>query len=402
MSQSLQSLQFDIHQRYAFLRSALYAAFPDTTHPVRLLDVGCGPSLLSARFLGPRFQISRADVDDFNDLSITVIEPNAPFPLADRSFDVAIAMDVLEHIPEEGRDHFLSELYRVADSMAIFAFPHADKDVEDVEKALNACYKKLANHENNFLAEHAKFGLPSVADVSATMAALNADVIEADNCALGEWLLFNELDLLFACHFGDGDEKAGLNRKFNETAAFCYARGKHYRKFVFACRSPELGPLIRGLVAAERSSQEPSISFPLPSGVVEGIVDLVGRLSGRCQQETAALQAQIRQQEAAALQAQIRQQEAAVREAQIQAQLQLRDQIIRQSEEQVRELQLAQDRLDAILKSRSWRLMGVFRWMFRLVRQGTGGIAGLLCGIVRTKKHPTVCEASSTVEFGPK
>lgn len=62
----------------------------------------------------------------------------ADLPLEDQSFDVVLALDVLEHIPPEIRTKVISESLRVARKLVIFGFPSgaaahkADEDLKNV------------------------------------------------------------------------------------------------------------------------------------------------------------------------------------------------------------------------------------------------------------------------------
>jgi len=62
----------------------------------------------------------------------------ADLPLEDQSFDVVLALDVLEHIPPEIRTQVISESLRVARKLVIFGFPSgaaahkADEELKNV------------------------------------------------------------------------------------------------------------------------------------------------------------------------------------------------------------------------------------------------------------------------------
>jgi 2-polyprenyl-3-methyl-5-hydroxy-6-metoxy-1,4-benzoquinol methylase len=113
--------QHDIYQRYSTLAALLERAFPDG--PVRVLDVGCGPARLTEKFLPERFNVRRADIETFGDPSMVRLRPGEPLPFDPQSVDVVIAMDVLEHVPEDARVRVIQDLFRVARVLAVACFP---------------------------------------------------------------------------------------------------------------------------------------------------------------------------------------------------------------------------------------------------------------------------------------
>jgi SAM-dependent methyltransferase len=87
-------------------------------HVVRALDVGCGDGRLTALLDAAR--LTAADVSAvalararprLPDARLVELEPDAPLPLEDVSFDLVLCAETVEHVRD--LQHFLSELRRV-------------------------------------------------------------------------------------------------------------------------------------------------------------------------------------------------------------------------------------------------------------------------------------------------
>ena len=115
--------QPDIYQRYSFLARLTDILSGEGSGALTLLDVGSGPIALTEAFVSPRFDIVRADVGQFDDPSIVRLQPGEPLPFEDAAFDVAVAIEVLEHVPPAQRPSLIRELQRVSRQATIVCCP---------------------------------------------------------------------------------------------------------------------------------------------------------------------------------------------------------------------------------------------------------------------------------------
>ena len=84
-------------KQYAFLSNVLEAEATS----VEMLDIGCGPAQFDT--LTTRFkQVTGIDFSPFTPVHV-VHDINASLPFSDSSYDVALATNVLEHIPDSTR-----------------------------------------------------------------------------------------------------------------------------------------------------------------------------------------------------------------------------------------------------------------------------------------------------------
>lgn len=89
-------------------------------------------------------------------------------PYADKSFDVVIAVDTLEHVPRAKRKQIVTEMIRAARKEVIVAVPTGKKS-EDQDKELNEAYKQIYGRPYDFLNEQITLGLPTVEEIKFIM-----------------------------------------------------------------------------------------------------------------------------------------------------------------------------------------------------------------------------------------
>jgi len=91
-------------------------------------------------------------------------------PFEDGIFDVVCALDVLEHVPADGRARFLEECARVAKRAVFLCAPFKSAEIEEAEDLLGSQVQKLFGVGQQQLKEHKKLGLPAKESVSDTLA----------------------------------------------------------------------------------------------------------------------------------------------------------------------------------------------------------------------------------------
>jgi SAM-dependent methyltransferase len=94
----------------------------------RVLDIGAGQGALSSRLMALGANVSACDVvpEQFGvpGVDFRVVKPDGTLPFDNAAFDVAIAVEVLEHI--DGHDRFFAEVARVLapDGAIMFTTPN--------------------------------------------------------------------------------------------------------------------------------------------------------------------------------------------------------------------------------------------------------------------------------------
>lgn len=110
----------DAYLREAFLLEHVVAAGERVGHAPRVLDMGCGEGHFAGALLRAGADVVAVDVaaeplrrsrSCHPALDLRLVEPEAPLPLEDTSFDVVWAGETIEHVADTAQ--WLSELRRV-------------------------------------------------------------------------------------------------------------------------------------------------------------------------------------------------------------------------------------------------------------------------------------------------
>lgn len=142
-----------------------------------VLEVGSG-SLGIAPYLGhPVTGLDKSFQPPYFPLLNRVVGSGKKIPFPDKSFDVVIAVDVLEHVAPAARTKIISEMRRVAKRGVIVAVPVGEKATEQ-DRQLNEAYQKIHGHTFPFLDEQLGFGLPTKEEIKR---AIGDNVMVEDN-----------------------------------------------------------------------------------------------------------------------------------------------------------------------------------------------------------------------------
>lgn len=85
-------------------------------------------------------------------------------PFGDKSFDIVISVDTLEHVLPKNRISVILEMVRVAKKEIIIAVPSGNRSQKQ-DKELSDKYKSKFGEEFHFLKEHSEYGLPEEKEI---------------------------------------------------------------------------------------------------------------------------------------------------------------------------------------------------------------------------------------------
>ena len=148
-------LNHDIYERHYRVHKLLGRTKPGET----VLDVG-GEGHLD--WFARRLNIKILNIfgpEAYDGLTI-------PYP--DDSFDYAVSIDTIEHMPKHMRGQHIAELVRVARRRVVFCAPIGQPMQIQFQKKLLAC-GVMDERTRQFVREHLEFGLPTPEEIEAAL-----------------------------------------------------------------------------------------------------------------------------------------------------------------------------------------------------------------------------------------
>ena len=131
---------------------------------LKILEIGSG-GLGIAPYL--KMAVTGVDVEfksPFHPLLKRIIGKAEKLNFADKSFDIVISSDMLEHLPPEMREKAIFEMIRVAKLGAVIGVP-CGAEATGHDQELRQEYLKIHKEEFPFLKEQVEYGLPDKTDI---------------------------------------------------------------------------------------------------------------------------------------------------------------------------------------------------------------------------------------------
>jgi hypothetical protein len=128
-----------------------------------ILDLGGGEGLFETLFPENSHQATILEVSANHKARKTpyVVYGGKEIPFRSKSFDIGIALQTLEHVPEQSRKHLITEFDRVVRKQIILAFPIRRLHFEHIFRALFTLYSIAGMPRmKTFYDEHIRYGLP--------------------------------------------------------------------------------------------------------------------------------------------------------------------------------------------------------------------------------------------------
>jgi SAM-dependent methyltransferase len=227
---------FDLFQRYRFCAEVVSLLQPD-----RVLDIGGylgdenGHLAVSHDFLqDEESALPPVRVTDFRqcDHPDCLRAPAWEQPFPDRSFDLVMSIDVLEHLSGDQRSDYLEELDRVARRWILLGAPFASAEVEAAETRLAGLMSA-----RRFLQEHRELGLPEAQAVESFFRSRGYTLLAFPNGYLPRWEYWQ---IITQHYFALGDYQVArtLNFLYNQACYSSDNRAPAYRTIYLVCKEP--------------------------------------------------------------------------------------------------------------------------------------------------------------------
>ena len=217
---SLSNLSPDGSSRFyvmTFLLKILYKNVPKDR--IKVLDVGGASPYMEEAFNKLGFDGELSIIDKLplpkgvKSSSYTQSDANN-MPFSDKSFDVVISTDVLEHIETRSKLKFIEECLRVAKSYVIIAAPFETAGVDQSERSVNRLNQNLFGHGQEWLEEHFLYKKPKINEIEDYLKkeGFKWDILGAGNLYL--WLVSACANLMEAKLGIDREKHEELNKIF--------------------------------------------------------------------------------------------------------------------------------------------------------------------------------------------
>lgn len=256
----LLKMPFDQYGRYKIIAELVDALRVSLgVDRLRILDVG--GYQIDERF-GERLPLHLFLPDDTIE-ALDTVESDLPgyhrgdgtqMPFADRSYDLVVSADTLEHIPAELRERFVGELRRVAKHGVALVAPFFSPETELAEIVLQRYMQAELRYQHPFLQEHRDFGLPLVDRTEAWFHSLGCTTATFPSGYVHSWLEMMIVRTLLWRLTSDDSLVGAVEEYYNRVLAPQERREPAYRHLIVA--APADAPL---LVDLARTTLAPTI-----------------------------------------------------------------------------------------------------------------------------------------------
>lgn len=261
-----------------------------------VLDVGSGPECLLGGFI-EEAEVTYVDPllagkEGVNKVSGNVFAER----LNGMKFDFVCAVDVLEHVPPQFRDAFLSRLMDLAGTAVLLGFPPGEGGhALETDNQVNEEYRRVHGATYGWLDEHYEYGLPSARKVEEDFRA------RGYSCSVvghGHTPWLKRLLSKVICYWDVQSLKPEVltaSAAFNRELANQDYAGPHYRVFLSATKEPQLRPAQRYEPSAEELANLNRKFDALVGDLDQRVLDrAVGELK-RKEEEVAKLSSDVHQ-----------------------------------------------------------------------------------------------------------
>lgn len=152
---------FDQYQRYRDIKVVLEHIQTKQKPSLNVLDVG--GDLTGLSFLS-NYTITTINTEGV--AGVKLQGSGFELPFKDAAFDVIVTVDTLEHVTQNNRQAFITELLRLSKGFVVITGPFANGYNEAAEVIFDDFLVDVLNFNHRFLKEHLQNGLPDLDECS--------------------------------------------------------------------------------------------------------------------------------------------------------------------------------------------------------------------------------------------
>jgi SAM-dependent methyltransferase len=221
----LTDLHFDLFQRYDIILRIVRLLKPASR--ARILDVGGYPGTL-LDFLPEHFCITADTVHCPRDQYVRA--SGCALPFTDKTFDIVVSSDTLEHVDPAERENFVRETIRLARSFAIIAAPFDSPAVRLADDKIAELHQLVFGKPHDWLSQHMEQGLPRTQWLSAYLGAAGLPYATLSNGYLITWFLLRGLETVLMMFPNASQIASEMHPVFNRLWAQSEPGEPSYRK----------------------------------------------------------------------------------------------------------------------------------------------------------------------------
>jgi hypothetical protein len=267
----LASLHFDLFQRYEIILRIIKLLKPASG--ARILDIGGYPGTL-LDFLPDCFCIT-ADTA-FCPRERYVSASGCALPFTDKSFDIVLSTDTLEHVDPGERENFISEMIRLARRFAIIAAPFDSPAVRFADEKTAELHHIIFDKPHPWLHQHINQGLPQMQWLASYLTSAELPRVVIPNGYLTTWFLLRGLEMILTLFPNTSQIAADFHPVFNRLWARSEPHEPSYRKVFLISTTGE--PIPEPVLFSLPAPAHPSLDETVFLEKLQATYDFLGLL----------------------------------------------------------------------------------------------------------------------------
>lgn len=190
--------------------------------------------------------------DELHTLDRKSIRKRLPFK--DNFFNFAVSLDLIEHLPPERREQFVSEQLRVSKDYLILGAPFENENVKLADRILYDFIHSRYGIKYRFLQEHFRYGLPKLEEIHKFLDKRGLEYITLPNGYLYRWLFMILVHFTIEGVKGSSEVALKIREFYNRNYYLHDNREPSYRKIILASKKRKVS--LKQLLSKYKTSKK--------------------------------------------------------------------------------------------------------------------------------------------------